>query len=101
MPSATVLLISAQPANKARMADALNAIRGQPYRLEVTSTLADGLARLKHGRVDAILLDINLPDSTCLTTFLRVQPKATHVPIVVLVGEQNDESGTEAVQRGA
>jgi diguanylate cyclase (GGDEF)-like protein/PAS domain S-box-containing protein len=101
MASANVLLISAQPADKARVADALNAIRGQPYRLEVTSTLADGLARLKHGRVDAILLELNLPDSTGLTTFLRVQPKATHVPIVVLVGEQNDESGTEAVQRGA
>ena len=101
MPSANVLLISAQPADKARVADALHAIRGQPYRLEVASTLTDGLARLKQGRVDAILLDLNLPDSAGLTTFLRVQPKATHVPIVVLVGEQSDETGTEAVQRGA
>jgi diguanylate cyclase (GGDEF)-like protein/PAS domain S-box-containing protein len=101
MPSANVLLISAHPADKARVAEALNAIRGQPYRLEVTSTLADGLARLKHGRVDAILLDLQLPDSAGLTTFLRAQPKATHVPIIVLVGEDNDEAGTEAVHRGA
>ena len=60
MPSANVLLISAQPADKARVADALQAIRGQPYRLEVTSTLAEGLVRLKHGRVDAILLDLHV-----------------------------------------
>jgi diguanylate cyclase (GGDEF)-like protein/PAS domain S-box-containing protein len=101
MPSANVLLISAQPADRARVADALDAIRGRPYRLEVMSTLADGLARLKLGRVDAILLDLQLPDSAGLTTFLRTQPKATHVPIIVLVGEHNDEAGAEAVQRGA
>ncbi|HEX6572055.1 MAG TPA: PAS domain S-box protein, partial [Steroidobacteraceae bacterium] len=101
MASANVLLISAQPADEVRMADALHAIRGQPYRLEVASTLADGLARLKQGRVDAIVLDLNLPDSAGLTTLLRVQPKATHVPIVVLVSQQSDETGTEAVQRGA
>ena len=101
MSTATVLLISAQSADKARLADALGAIRGQPYRLEVTSTLADALNRIKHGRVDAILLDLSLPDSTGLTTFLRIQPKATDVPIVVLVEPGADELGTDAVSRGA
>lgn len=101
MPAATVLLISAQSAEKARVADALNAIRGQPYRLEVASTLADGLARIKHGRVDAVLLDLNLPDSAGLTTFLRTQPKATHIPIIVLVGQAEEDMGPDAVARGA
>jgi diguanylate cyclase (GGDEF)-like protein/PAS domain S-box-containing protein len=101
MPGATVLLVSAHPADQARVAGALAAIRGEPYRLEVASTLADGLVRLKHGRVDAILLDLNLPDSTGLTTFLRAQPKATQVPIIVVVGEDQSDSGPDAVQRGA
>ena len=101
MPAATVLLITAQSADKARVADALAAIRGQPYRLEVASTLADGLARIKHGRIDAVLLDLNLPDSAGLTTFLRTQPKATHTPIIVLVGHGEEEMGPDAVSRGA
>ena len=101
MSSATVLLISAQPADKARLADALAAIRGQPYRLEVASTLAEALNRVKHGRVDAILLDLALPDSSGLTTFLRIQPKATHVPIVVIVGAGEEDIGADAVARGA
>jgi diguanylate cyclase (GGDEF)-like protein/PAS domain S-box-containing protein len=101
MPHATALLISSQPADKARVASALAAIRGQPYRLEVASTLAEGLARMKHGRVDAVLLDLNLPDSTGLTTFLRAQPKATHIPIVVLLGEGEQDIGADAVSRGA
>jgi diguanylate cyclase (GGDEF)-like protein/PAS domain S-box-containing protein len=101
MSNATVLLISAQSADKARLADALAAIRGQPYRLEVVSTLAEALNRIKHGRIEAILLELTLPDSSGLTTFLRVQPKAPHVPIVVLVGDDEEEIGGEAVARGA
>ncbi len=101
MSTATVLLISALPADKAHLADALAAIRGQPYRLEVVSSLAEALSRIKHGRVDAILLELTLPDSDGLTTFLRLQPKATHVPIVVLVGPGEDEIGAEAIARGA
>jgi diguanylate cyclase (GGDEF)-like protein/PAS domain S-box-containing protein len=101
MASATVLLISAKAADKARIAEALHAIRSEPYRLEVVSSLAEGLARVKHGRVDVMLLDLSLPDSNGLTTFLRTQPKAPQVPIVVLVGEGEEEMGADAVSRGA
>ena len=99
MSTATVLLISALPADKVYLAEALAAIRGQPYRLEVVSSLAEALSRIKHGRVDTILLALTLPDSDGLTTFLRLQPKATHVPIVVLVGAGEDEIGAEAIAK--
>ncbi len=99
--SATVLLISAHSDDPDRVGAALSGIRGQPFRLETTSTLADGLARVKLGRVDAILLDLNLPDSLGLTTFLRVQPKAPQVPVVIVVEPSDEDLGREAVERGA
>jgi diguanylate cyclase (GGDEF)-like protein/PAS domain S-box-containing protein len=101
MMSATVLLIGAQPDDHARVREALAAIRGEPFGLELSQSLADGLARLKQGRVDAVLLDLNLPDSLGLTTFLRVQPKAPQIPVVVLVDATDDDLGREAVDRGA
>ena len=101
MTSATVLLISAQPTDQSRVRGALESIRGQPYRLETVATLADGLARIRQGRIDAILLGLNLPDSAGLTTFLRVQPKATQLPIVVLIDGQDEELGRDSVARGA
>lgn len=101
MKSATVLLISAEAAARDRVRGALESIRGQPYRLDMADSLADGLARIKEGGVDAILLDLNLPDSLGLTTFLRVQPKATHLPVVVLVTASDEDLGREAVSRGA
>jgi diguanylate cyclase (GGDEF)-like protein/PAS domain S-box-containing protein len=101
MQSATVLLISARPADHARFAEVLGAIRGNPFSLDLAWTLADGLARIKQGRVEAVLLDLELPDSSGLTTFLRVQPKAPQIPIVVVVDPSSEDVGREAVDRGA
>jgi len=101
MSSATVLLVSARPDDLSRVREALASIRGQPYRLEATATLADGLARIRQAQVDALILDCNLPDSQGLTTFLRIQPKATQLPIVVLVEEDEEDLGRDATSRGA
>ncbi len=98
---ATVLLIDASPDDQRMIREELAEIHGQPYQLEVVPTLAAALVRLKRGSIDVILLDLALPDSIGLTTFLRVQPKANDVPIVVLVGRGEEELGTEAVARGA
>ena len=96
-----VLLACAQAEDQDSVRAALEAIRGQPYRLEVVGSLADCLAAVREGRVDAILLDLNLPDSLGITTFLRLQPKATSIPIVALVAEQDEELGHQVVHRGA
>jgi FixJ family two-component response regulator len=48
-----------------------------------------------------VLLDLNLPDSAGLTTFLRVQPKAPHIPVVVITDLADDDLGRNAVDRGA
>ncbi len=101
MSSATVLLVSARPDDLSRVREALASIRGQPYRLEAAATLADGLARIRQAQVDALILDCNLPDSQGLTTFLRIQPKATQLPIVVLVEEDEEDLGRDATSRGA
>jgi diguanylate cyclase (GGDEF)-like protein/PAS domain S-box-containing protein len=99
--TAVVLLISASPREQAEVRDALRSIHGRPYRLEVATSLADGLARLKQGQLDAILLDLDLPDSKGATSFLRIQPKATSIPIVALVGEDQEDIGNDVLKRGA
>ncbi len=79
----------------------MESIHGQPYRLEIAASLADGLARLRHGQLDAILLDLDLPDSKGATSFLRIQPKATTIPIVAMVGEREEDIGNDVLKRGA
>jgi diguanylate cyclase (GGDEF)-like protein/PAS domain S-box-containing protein len=101
MPTATVLLIDANSEDERLFREELALIRDTPFSLEIAGTLADGLTRLRQGRIDVILLDLNLPDSLGLTTFLRLQPKAGLLPIIVLVGQVDEDLGVEAVERGA
>ena len=101
MTAATVLLISAAPREQAEVRAALDTVHGKPYRLEVVTSLADGLVRLKTGPLDAILLDLDLPDSRGATSFLRIQPKATNIPIVALVDDHDEDIGHDVLKRGA
>jgi diguanylate cyclase (GGDEF)-like protein/PAS domain S-box-containing protein len=101
MANSTVLLIDASTDDERLFREELALVRDQPFALEIARSLAEGLAQLKQRRFDVILLDLNLPDSLGLTTFLRLQPKAGLQPIIVLVGQGDEEIGTEAVERGA
>jgi diguanylate cyclase (GGDEF)-like protein/PAS domain S-box-containing protein len=101
MANATVLLIDASTDDERLFREELALVRDAPFALEVARSLAEGLAHLRQRRFDVILLDLNLPDSLGLTTFLRLQPKAGLQPIIVLVGQADEDVGAEAVERGA
>lgn len=105
MPPATLLLIDANAEDEQLFREELAQIRDRPFQLEVARTLAEALARLRPGNtqaaIEVILLDLHLPDSLGLTTFLRLQPKAGHHPVIVLVGQADEDLGVEAVERGA
>ena len=64
------------------------------------SDLATGLDRLAEGRFDAILLDLNLPDSRGFDTFVRVRAAATQA-VIVLTGEDDEGLAVQAVRAGA
>jgi diguanylate cyclase (GGDEF)-like protein/PAS domain S-box-containing protein len=100
MANSTVLLIDASTNDERLFREELALVR-EPFTLEVARSLAEALAQLRQRRFDVILLDLNLPDSLGLTTFLRLQPKAGLQPIIVLVGQADEDIGAEAVERGA
>ena len=72
-----------------------------PYELIHAETLAVALTHCATGRIDLVLLDLNLPDSRGLETFLQLHAAAGDVPIVVLTGNTNETLAIHAVQAGA
>ena len=96
-----VLLIDGNVDDLRTIEGELAAVRGQPFQLVHAATLAAGFAELRAGAVSVILLDLDLADSIGLTTFLRLQPKAGDTPVIVLVGQQDEDLGASAVERGA
>ncbi|WP_162562560.1 ATP-binding response regulator [Salinigranum rubrum] len=63
--------------------------------------LSSGLERLEEGGIDAVLLDLNLPDSERLDTLTALRRATDSVPIIVLTGMRDRETGMEAFHRGA
>ena len=50
---------------------------------------------------DAVLLDLNLPDSHGFDTFSSIHCRFPKVPIIVLTGSVDEELATKAVKEGA
>ena len=63
--------------------------------------LSSGLERLGEDGIDVVLLDLNLPDSDGLETLSAVRGVSNAVPIIVLTGVRDRETGMEAFNRGA
>jgi len=63
--------------------------------------LATALTHIDSREVDAVLLDLTLPDSAGLDTFARIRGHAPHIPVIILTGLDDDELGSKAVNAGA
>jgi anti-anti-sigma factor len=94
----TVLLIEDSPTQSQQFAFLL---QGSGYDVLYATELEAGLNRIKQGGVDVILLDLTLPDSQGIDTFLRVREANPALPIVVLTGLDDELVAATALQRGA
>lgn len=64
-----------------------------PYKVVSAHSAAEGLALLAYHRPDLIFLDLQLPDVNGIQLIekIRAQPDSTHIPIVVVTGEDKVE----------
>lgn len=71
------------------------------FQMERVDRLTAALHRLARDTFDVILLDLTLPDSWGLDTFLKVREAAPRTPVMVLTGLDDETLGIMAVQQGA
>jgi MinD-like ATPase involved in chromosome partitioning or flagellar assembly/CheY-like chemotaxis protein len=98
---AKVLLIEDNPGDARLMREYLAQSDNPYFTVELAPQLSKGLERLERGGIDAVLLDLRLPDSDGLETFTAVRGRAPGVPIVVLTGIDDEELAERAVREGA
>jgi serine phosphatase RsbU (regulator of sigma subunit) len=72
-----------------------------PFELQHAELLSAALQRCAEETFDVILLDLALPDSRGLETFIGMHAAAGGVPIVVLSGYNDQTIAIKAVQAGA
>src|SRR5882724_7032082 len=71
------------------------------FELHTAGSVVQGVERLKDGGIHLILLDLTLPDSDGLETFIRVMEEAPDIPLIVLSGINDVALAIETVQLGA
>jgi signal transduction histidine kinase len=101
IPKTKVLLIEDNPADALLIQESLAEAGDNAFELETADTLAKGLNHLNTLKVDAVLLDLALPDSFGIETFVRARAQALGVAIIVLTGLNDDSLGLKLVQGGA
>lgn len=96
-----VLLIEDNPGDARLIREFLDEAGGGAIELVHATRLSKGLERLGEGGIDAVLLDLGLPDSSGLGTFLQVRYRSQNVPIVILSGANDETMAVQAVRQGA
>jgi diguanylate cyclase (GGDEF)-like protein/PAS domain S-box-containing protein len=96
-----ILVMTDQAADADALCAVLREARDGPFEITVETRLSAGLARLASSKIDAIIVDLDLPDSAGMATFERLFSVAAHIPIMTLSDADDESLAIEAVRRGA
>jgi signal transduction histidine kinase/CheY-like chemotaxis protein len=96
-----VLLVEDNPGDARLIGEMLAGAEDQYFTVEWVTRLASGLKKLGENQTDVVLLDLGLPDSQGLETYIKAREQAPRVPFVVLTGLVDEDLALAAVQKGA
>jgi len=96
-----VLLVEDNPGDVRLIREMLKEAKTTVAALEDTPSLKTAVERLTKGEIDAVLLDLGLPDSQGISTFEKLHNQFPRTPIVVLTGLKDEVLGLRAVREGA
>jgi len=96
-----VLVIEDDPVAARAIETMLGASTGEVFSPTCAAALADGICMAGKKRFDAVLLDLDLPDSRGLQTLDTLVAQAPHLPIVVVTGTDDKRTSVAALARGA
>ncbi len=96
-----ILLVEDNARDVRLMQIVLSELDDFPHLLETANDLVSGVARVRAGGVDLVLLDLNLPESQGVATLARFVREAPAVPVIVVTTLADRELAAEAVAKGA
>jgi DNA-binding NtrC family response regulator len=94
----TILVIDDDPTQRRLMQAVLER---QGHHAETAESGEDGLARLKRGGVDVVLLDLVMPGMDGMETLDAIKARAPDLPVIVLTAHGGIETVVKAMRGGA
>jgi two-component system, cell cycle sensor histidine kinase and response regulator CckA len=96
-----VLLVEDNPGDVRLLREFLWDVTSVQFELMPVDKLFQALNCIKQDNFDVILLDLVLPDSQGLNTFINTHIHAPKTPIIVLTGINDETLALQAMQKGA
>ncbi len=96
-----VLLVEDNPGDTLLTCERLSAEPESALHIDAVPTLAGAVALLSSESFDAVLLDLDLPDSLGLQTLRHVREAAGEAPVIVLTGRSEPSLRPRALAAGA
>lgn len=94
-------MVEDEPAHAEIFRRAIDALSENKYQIDWVTTLAAGLQKLSDEAFDLVILDLHLPDSHGLDTFIRAHAHAPEVPILIHTATDDESLAVKAVRLGA
>jgi len=96
-----ILLIEDNPGDAYLIGEHLEEFANFSYGFKIVETLNEALRVLKKKPFDVILLDLELPDSYGISTFLSIHNENPLIPIIILTGLKDEKIKSYASKIGA
>jgi two-component system, cell cycle response regulator len=71
------------------------------FDITTVGSFSEAVIKITDTAVDIILLDLSLPDSNGIDTFLKLNEHTKNIPIVILSGTKDENLAFKAVSQGA
>ena len=86
----TILIITDNDTDAKLLHDVLTQANEDTFNIEWVKHLSSGLERLRAGAVDAVLVDLSLPDSQGIATLDKLFAVSSQIPIIPLCTTNNE-----------
>ena len=96
-----ILLVEDSESDMALLKENIRLCNVDDLHLNFAGSLHEAIDHFQGNHVDAMLLDLTLPDSSGLETVRRIHQHDPDIPIVVLTGLKDENMGVEALRLGA
>lgn len=96
-----VLLLEDNPADAHLLRELLRDAGELAWTITHVEYLSDAIKQLKQQSFHVVLSDLSLPDAQGLDTVTKIHTLTPDLPIIVLTGLSDEETGLEALRKGA
>jgi DNA-binding response OmpR family regulator len=95
------LLVEDSTSDAMLMEDMLASVEGFPHSVDHVDSLKESQQKLENTTYDAVILDLNLPDSKGLKTYTALRSLAPDTPIIIMTGNDDRTLLVDAMNSGA